>query len=323
MPPNTKRYEGCTFRRRYVGGFLSCWLPYRLVCLHCSLLQSTALDHPIAGLVASTDGPEPSVEAYYSSLESRLGYWLLLGNVRHCGLYAKGQLSPFPISKAQRAMEDKLYRRLGLKPGDRVLDAGAGSGYVAMTMARHGLDVQAIDITPHHIADAKKNIEKHGLQDRIRVDYANYHNLGQFPDASFDGIYTMETFVHADDPIRVLDNFKRLLKTGGVLVLHEADIGRDSGKLHDVLRLSHCQNTLPEGAYEELVKTAGFKDFSLEDLTDEVLPMWRLFGVLCYVPYQIFKLFGIQDRFINVMAGADTWSNWGDRRYISVRAVKA
>lgn len=219
-------------------------------------------------------------------------------------------------------MEDKLYTRLGLKPGDRVLDAGAGSGYVAMTMARHGLNVQAIDITPRHVADAMKNVGKYGLQDKITVDYANYHDLSQFPDASFDGIYTMETFVHADDAIKVLDNFKRLLKPGGVMVLHEADFSRDSDKLQDVLRLSHCQNTLPEGGYEELMRVAGFKDFSLEDLTDEVLPKWRLFGVLGYVPYQIFKLVGIQDRFINVMAGVEAWLNWGDGRYISVRAVK-
>ncbi|KAH3917697.1 hypothetical protein HBH56_043700 [Parastagonospora nodorum] len=90
MPPSPKLNEGRTFRRRYVGAFLI-------------LLASILI-----GLIASTDGSAPSVEAYYSSLESRIGYWLVLGNARHCGLYAKGQLSPFPISKAQRAMEDKL-----------------------------------------------------------------------------------------------------------------------------------------------------------------------------------------------------------------------
>lgn len=219
-------------------------------------------------------------------------------------------------------MEEKLYERLNLKPGAKVLDAGAGSAYVAMTMARHGLQVQAIDITQHHLADARKNVQKHGLESQIAVDYADYHNLSAFSDASFDGIYTMETFVHADDPVKVLGNFKRLLKPSGVLVLHEADFGRNSNTLQDVLRLSHCQNTLPEGGYKELLESAGFKDFSLDDLTDEVLPMWRLFGVLGYVPYQIFKLLGVQDRFINVMAGVEAWLNWGDGRYISVRAVK-
>jgi len=66
----------------------------------------------------------------------------------------------------------------------------------------------------------------------------------------------------------------------------------------------------------------GFKDYSLEDLTDNVLPLWRLFGVLAYLPLQLFRLLGIQDRFINTMAGVESWQHWGEGRYISVRAVK-
>lgn len=219
-------------------------------------------------------------------------------------------------------MEEKLYTRLDLKPGSKVLDAGAGSGYVAIYMARKGLNVQAIDITPHHIIDARRNIKAHSLEDKITVNYDDYHNLTMFPDASFDGIYTMETFVHADNPAKVLQNFYRLLKPGGVIVLHEADFSRYSEALHDVLRLSHCQNTLKEGGYEKLITNAGFIDFSLEDLTDEVLPLWRLFGVIGYVPYQFFKLLKIQHKFTNVMAGVEAWLNWGDGRYISVKATK-
>jgi sterol 24-C-methyltransferase len=124
-------------------------------------------------------------------------------------------------------MEEKLYTRLGLKSGDRVLDTGTGSGYVAMDIARHGLNVQAIDITPHHIAAARKNVGQFGLQDKIAVGHAKYHNLSAFDDASFDNFHTTETFVHADDPLRVLNNFKRLLKPSSVLVLHEVDINRN------------------------------------------------------------------------------------------------
>lgn len=229
---------------------------------------------------------------------------------------------PFPIAAAQRAMEEKLYTRLELPEGSKVLDAGAGSGYVAMYMARKGLQVQAIDITPHHLKDAKKNVKANGLESKVSVDYADYHNLTAFPDRSFDGIYTMETFVHADDPAKVLANFYRLLKPGGVLVLHEADFSRNSEKLQEILRLSHCQNTLEQGGYKKLLDDAGFKDYNLEELSDEVLPLWRYLGVIGYVPYTVFRLLGIQHRFTNVMAGVETWLNWGDGRYISVRAVK-
>lgn len=273
-------------------------------------------------LIANNGEHDPSVQEYYTSLESRLGYWILLGNARHCGLYPKGRLWPFPVSTAQRAMEEQLYNRLGLEAGSRVLDAGAGSGYVAMYMAGKGLNVQGVDITPLHVQDAQRNIKGRSLQERVSVRLGDYHDLSEFNDTSFDGIYTMETFVHADDPLKVLRNFYRLLRPGGILVHNEADFNRNSELLQDVLRLSHCQNTLKEGALVRMLEETGFTNVELEDLTDQVLPLWRLFGVIGFVPYHILQLFGLHTRFTNLMAGVETWLHWGEGRYISVRAVK-
>ncbi|KAK5202593.1 hypothetical protein LTR72_012597, partial [Exophiala xenobiotica] len=64
-------------------------------------------------------------------------------------------------------MEDQVYNKLGLGPGSRVLDAGAGSGYVAMHMIEKGLTVEAIDITPLHVEDAKRNLRARGLESNI------------------------------------------------------------------------------------------------------------------------------------------------------------
>ncbi|KIW73666.1 hypothetical protein PV04_01764 [Phialophora macrospora] len=272
--------------------------------------------------IANNGTQNPSVQEYYTSLESRLGYWLLLGNTRHCGLYPKGQFWPFPIGKAQRAMEDYLFTRLDLKPGSRILDAGAGSGYVAIRLAEKGLNVEAVDITPLHVEDARRNVKARGLQDKISVRLGDYHNLTDFNDGSFDGIYTMETFVHADDPLRVLQNFYRLLRPGGVLVQNEADFNRNSELLQDVLRLSHCQNTLQEGVLTGMLEQVGFQNVHLDDLTDEVLPLWRLFGVIGYVPYQILRVFGLHTRFTNIMAGVESYLHWGEGRYVSVKAIK-
>lgn len=219
-------------------------------------------------------------------------------------------------------MEDHVYHRLGLAPGSRVLDAGAGSGYVTIHMAEKGLNVHAVDITPIHLEDAQRNVEKHGLQDKVSVQLGNYHDLSDFADGAFDGIYTMETFVHADDPLKVLRNFYRLLRSGGVLVLNEADFNRNSELLQDVLRLSHCQNTLEEGALAKMLADVGFTDVEVEDLTEEVLPLWRLFGVVGYVPYRILQVLGLHTRFTNLMAGVESYLHWGEGRYISVRAVK-
>lgn len=246
-----------------------------------------------------------------------------MGNVRHCGLYLKGQLSPFPIPAAQQAMEEKLHSRLGLKPGSKLLDAGAGSGYVAMTMARHGHRVHAFDIIQHHVREARDNVQKHGLESMVSVGWGDYHDLSALEDGSFDGIYTMETFAHADDALKVLSGFMRLLKPGGVLVLHESYFNRESKPLQRVMRLLHIEKLFAQGSYEELLRKAGFRSIDVVDLSDRVLPTYRLLGVMNYVPYQVFKLFGVQERFINIMAMVEIWLNHADTRYLSIRAVKA
>ncbi|EFR00883.1 hypothetical protein MGYG_03886 [Nannizzia gypsea CBS 118893] len=276
----------------------------------------------VVALFANRGTEVPSVQEYYGSLESRIGYWLFLGNTRHCGLYEKGTIWPFPLSAAQRRMEEKVYNKLGLKPGARVLDAGAGSAYVAMYMARKGLIVDAIDITPFHVEDAKQNVKAHGLQDKVTVSFDDYHNLTQFADNSFDGVYTMETFVHADDSMRVLQNFYRILKPGGVLVHHENDIIHDLEGVRETSRLWHTPNTLPRGELSQSLETAGFKNVELEDLTDEILPMWRFLGFMGYLPYQVFRLLGIKERFTNTLIGVERYLGWGEIGYISVKGVK-
>lgn len=116
-------------------------------------------------------------------------------------------------------MEEKMYQRLDLPARSQVLDAGAGSEYVACYMAeQHGLQVTGIDLTDRHVQDAQKVMRRRGLKDKDSVQKGNYHDLSEFRNSTFDGVYTMETFVHADDPARVLANFHRLLKPGGVLV---------------------------------------------------------------------------------------------------------
>jgi sterol 24-C-methyltransferase len=263
-----------------------------------------------------------AVEEHYTSLESRLGYWLVLGDARHCGFWEPGVLWPFPINQAQRVMENEVHNRLDLSNGSRVLDAGAGSGIVASYMAQQGLLVQGVDITPMHVADAQHKIKKRGLEGKVTVELDDYHDLGDFEDDSMDGIYTMETFVHADNPQKVLQNLFRLLRPGGVLVLNEADFEWDSELLQEVLRLSHCQKTLKQGAYEDLLRESGFIEITMGDYTDNVLPLWRLFGVVGAVPYEIIRRFGLQSRFTNIMAGVEAYRHWGQGRYISVRAVK-
>ena len=57
-----------------------------------------------------------------------------------------------------------------VRPGDRVIDVGTGSGILAIGAALLGAgDVLAIDIDPDAVRVARENVAHNGLEDRIRV----------------------------------------------------------------------------------------------------------------------------------------------------------
>ncbi len=56
-----------------------------------------------------------------------------------------------------------------VRPADRVLDMGTGSGVNAILAARTAEDVLAVDINPHAVEAARANAERNGVADRVEV----------------------------------------------------------------------------------------------------------------------------------------------------------
>jgi sterol 24-C-methyltransferase len=274
----------------------------------------------------------PTLQKYYGSLESRIGYRLLLGDTRHFGYYTSPSSWPFPINGALRAMEEQLFNALECPPGSRLLDAGCGVGHVAIHMARAGdYRIECIDVVARHVAKAKRNISNAGMEAAISARLGDYHHLEDFQDNSFDGIYTMETLVHSTDPLGVLREFLRLLKPGGRITLNEYDHD-DSEKapkgLADSMKKVNKYAAMPANAsfdrdvLKELIQEAGFEDVHLRDLSEHIVPMLWLFYLLAIIPYILFKLLGIEHCFVNTMAGVESYRGRHLWRYIQVTGKK-
>lgn len=56
-----------------------------------------------------------------------------------------------------------------VRPGERVLDMGTGSGVNAILAARAGADVVAVDVNPHAVEAARANAQRNGVADRVIV----------------------------------------------------------------------------------------------------------------------------------------------------------
>lgn len=275
--------------------------------------------------------PNRSLQNYYASLESRIGYRLVLGGTRHFGYWEKDTLWPFPINKALRAMEDHLFDSLHLDKGSLVLDAGCGVGHVAIHMAKRGLRVSCIDVVDRHISRARRNFHANGFDGTITVRKMDYHHLDGFADETFDGAYTMETFVHATDPELAISEFFRVLKPGGSIAFYEydhANLNKAPRDIKESMEIINKYTAMPsndrfeQGVLEDLLNEAGFEDVTTKDLSVNITPMLRLFFVLAYLPYLFVKLFGLESIFINTVAAVKLYHSRDYCRYICVSAKK-
>ncbi|MET9427985.1 MULTISPECIES: methyltransferase domain-containing protein [unclassified Streptomyces] len=281
-----------------------------------------------------------SVLPYYRRLGSRWGYAMLLGRTRHFGWYEPGQ-SPWGFAASMRRMEVTTARKLALPAGSHVLDAGCGVGDVARTVAAEGgLRVTGIDgietdvaLARRRTAAARASRVSGGSRDTdpaTRFLVADYHAL-PFADGSFDGLYTMESFVHSADPRRALAEFFRVVRPGGRLVMSEysrtpsAELTpRAERVLTDVCELAAMPGMmmLPHGRLEALLGEAGFAVESVTDATAHVLPMLRAFSLLGRVPYAVARGVGRGHALVNAMSGVELYRHQETWRYGITTAVR-
>jgi cyclopropane-fatty-acyl-phospholipid synthase len=83
-----------------------------------------------------------------------------------------------PLDAAQIAKMDHVCRKLQLKPGERVVEAGCGWGALALFMAaRYGVTVRAFNISSEQIAYAKDQAARQHLANRVHFIEDDYRNV--------------------------------------------------------------------------------------------------------------------------------------------------
>jgi SAM-dependent methyltransferase len=93
----------------------------------------------------------------------------------------------------------------------RALDIGTGNGVYAATLKRLGWDVTGVEFDPEA---ARNTSERHGL----RVLACTLEDA-RFDDETFDFISMFHVIEHLHDPVATLREVRRVLKTGGQLML--------------------------------------------------------------------------------------------------------
>lgn len=82
------------------------------------------------------------------------------------------------LEEAQSAKMEHVCRKLRLRPGERVIEAGCGWGALARYMAsRYGVHVCAFNISREQIEYARERARREGLSDRVEFIEDDYRNI--------------------------------------------------------------------------------------------------------------------------------------------------
>ena len=120
------------------------------------------------------------------------------------------------LALLNRVTNETFVEFLGVKAGMRVLEVGSGLGILASHVASIAAEVVGVERSPEQIARAPRVAN-------LTIVQGDAHQL-EFPDASFDLVYTRYVLEHVADPERVLREMRRVARPGARVVACENDI---------------------------------------------------------------------------------------------------
>jgi SAM-dependent methyltransferase len=154
-----------------------------------------------------------------------------------------------PIFRLERDREEvaRLLEILRLPVGARILDVPCGQGRHAHLLAEHGYDVRGLDYSE----DLLRRARERGEGAHLKYVRGDMRRLARGWSGRFDGVINLFTsfgfFLDPADDRKVIAEFARVLKPGGVLVWHGGSrdgvaarfLARDWWKADDGTMIGH------------------------------------------------------------------------------------
>ncbi len=190
------------------------------------------------------------------------------------------------LSEQQRAAwVDRVREWAGPEPV-RALDVGCGTGFFSLLLAGLGHRAVGVDFADSMLARAREKAADVHLDIEFRS--ADVEHL-PFPDGSFDLVIERHVIWTLPNPPRALNEWARVLRPGGRLVLVEGDWRRPQGNpdyapIRDSLPLYGGR---PAAEVEALVRAKGFASTQVEPLMTAtlwvVMPEWDRYALHAWV----------------------------------------
>ena len=200
-------------------------------------------------------------------------YRLLLGPslVYSCAYFsAPGQ----DLADAQRAKLDLVCRKLGLRPGMRLLDVGCGWGSLVLHAVReHGVRAVGVTVSAEQAALARDRVAEAGLSDEVEIRLQDYREVLDGPYDAIASVGMAEHVGSAELPAYA-NGLYALLAPSGRLLHHAIARGPAPGPQRPDARSFLTRYVFPDGELQSLtthvgvLEQAGFEVRDVEALRE-------------------------------------------------------
>jgi cyclopropane-fatty-acyl-phospholipid synthase len=131
-----------------------------------------------------------------------------------------GRDEPPTLEQAQQAKLELTSAKLGLKPGERLLDVGCGWGSFVMHAAKlHGVEAVGITLSEPQAELARRRVADAGLSDKVEIRVQDYRELAG---ENFDAVASIGMVEHVGEAQidRYAEQLASMLRPGGRLLNH-------------------------------------------------------------------------------------------------------
>lgn len=170
-----------------------------------------------------------------------------------------------------------VVRMLEAAPGARILEVGCGGGALLAFMRERGLDPTGSDLLEEAVRLAREAAPGCEV---LEADAAAL----PFPDASYDRLVSHHLVEHLPDPAAALDEWRRVLAPGGVMVICTPNrlyasprIFSDPSHLH-IFERRELVGAVEKAGFRVEESMTVFPHLWRDRISVEVgVPLWRLF----------------------------------------------
>ncbi len=166
-------------------------------------------------------GSRDNIHHHYDLSNEFYALWLDRPAMQYtCAYFPDPHMS---LEAAQAAKMDHVARKLGLRPGESVVEAGCGWGGLARHLARHyGVRVRAYNISQEQVSYARGRAQAEGLSDRVEYVEDDYRHIS----GKYDVFVSVGMLEHVGR-----ENYRDLGE-----VIHRSLTDRGRGLIHSIGR---------------------------------------------------------------------------------------